>query len=81
MLLQERAGRANYWEKPGGQLALKYKLVGRHNHTISKYKQIFKRSVWFIFHRFQDNEFELVFVLGYQKMLALAYLDKVHDPG
>ena len=25
----------------------------------------------------QDNEFELVFVLGYQKMLALAYLDKV----
>ena len=37
--------------------------------------------VWFIFHRFQDNEFELVFVLGYQKMLALAYLDKVHDLG
>jgi len=52
VLLQERAGRANYWEKPGGQLALKYKL---------------------------DNEFELVFVLGYQKMLALAYLDKLLD--
>jgi len=52
VLLQERAGKANYWEKPGGQLALKYKL---------------------------DNEFELVFVLGYQKMLALAYLDKLLD--
>jgi len=52
VLLQERAGRANYWEKPGGQLALKYKL---------------------------DNEFDLVFVLGYQKMLALAYLDKLLD--
>jgi len=52
VLLQERAGKVNYWEKPGGQLALKYKL---------------------------DNEFELVFVLGYQKMLALAYLDKLLD--
>jgi len=52
VLLQERAGRTNYWERPGGQLALKYKL---------------------------DNEFELVFVLGYQKMLALAYLDKLLD--
>jgi len=52
VLLQERAGKANYWEKPGGQIALKYKL---------------------------DNEFELVFVLGYQKMLALAYLDKLLD--
>ena len=50
VLLQERAGRANYWEKPGGQLALKYKLVGRHNHTISKYKQIFKRPVSSVVH-------------------------------
>ena len=50
VLLQERAGRANYWEKPGGQLALKYKLVGRHNHTISKYRQIFKRPVSSVVH-------------------------------
>ena len=26
-----------------------------------------------------DNEFELVFVLGYQKMLPLTYLDKLLD--
>lgn len=52
VLLQERAGKANCWEKPGGQLALKYKL---------------------------DNEFELVFVLGYQKMLTMTYLDKLLD--
>lgn len=52
VLLQERAGKANLWEKPGGQLALKYKL---------------------------DNEFELVFVLGYQKMLTMTYLDKLLD--
>jgi len=52
VLLQERAVKSNYWERPGGQLALKYKL---------------------------DNEFELVFVLGYQKMLALSYLDKLLD--
>ena len=28
---------------------------------------------------FQDNEFELVFVIGYQKMLPLNYLDKLLD--
>ena len=66
VLLQERAGKANYWEKPGGQLALKYKLV-----KMVKYTTTITRI------HFQDNEFELVFVLGYQKMLALAYLDKV----
>ena len=27
----------------------------------------------------QDNEFELVFVVGYQKMLPLSYLDKLLD--
>ena len=32
---------------------------------------------WLTIVSFQDNEFDLVFVLGYQKMLALAYLDKV----
>ena len=68
MLLQERAGKANYWEKPGGQLALKYKLVKNGWLNIQQLIQ-----------DFQDNEFELVFVLGYQKMLALAYLDKVPD--
>jgi signal recognition particle receptor subunit alpha len=26
-----------------------------------------------------DNEFELVFVVGYQKMLPLLYLDKLLD--
>jgi signal recognition particle receptor subunit alpha len=26
-----------------------------------------------------DNEFELVFVVGYQKMLPLMYLDKLLD--
>ena len=40
VLLQERAGRANYWEKPGGQLALKYKLVGQHKFKIQIQTQI-----------------------------------------
>ena len=136
VLLQERAGRANYWEKPGGQLALKYKLVSQCKYkyinadTNYKCRYIYKLQItntytntntnsttnantnwnhwgklgghlWslvvsidvttvFFLHFYtlwlstvvnylaiQDNEFELVFVLGYQKMLALAYLDKV----
>ena len=79
VLLQERAGRANYWEKPGGQLALKYKLVGQHKYKIQTQTQIQTQIQNTVVNYLviQDNEFELVFVLGYQKMLALAYLDKV----
>jgi len=70
VLLQERAVKKNYWEC--GQLALKYRMV-----------RVFCNFEFWVdiigIGHFQDNEFELVFVIGYQKMLPLNYLDKLLD--
>ena len=68
VLLQERAVKKNYWEN--GQLALRYKMVGKYH---------WKKTVIEIVDTEQDNEFELVFVIAYQKMLSLHYLDKLLD--
>ena len=68
MLLQERAVKKNYWES--GQLALRYKMV---RDAIESEYEIEIVVIE------QDNEFELVFVIAYQKMLSLHYLDKLLD--
>ena len=68
MLLQERALKKDYWES--GQLALRYKMIG------DAIKSEYEIEIVVIE---QDNEFELVFVIAYQKMLNLHYLDKLLD--
>ena len=68
VLLQERAVKKNYWES--GQLALRYKMVG------DAIESEYEIEIVVIE---QDNEFELVFVIAYQKMLNLHYLDKLLD--
>ena len=68
VLLQERAVKKSYWEH--GQLALKYKMVG--SFILSSVSLFYSYSP-------QDNEFELVFVIAYQKMFTLMYLDKLLD--
>lgn len=66
VLLQERAVKRNYWES--GQLALRYKMVG------DVIKHAYEIEIVVVE---QDIEFELVFVIAYQKMLNLHYLDKL----